>query len=179
MINVKHVKRFISSVGRRRRFATNNELFELDAIPAPGSPFHIAIPCHDLKLARHFYGTVLGLTEGRRSEDKWQDYSISGHQLVCHFVGNDYRCIDYTNPVDGDEVPVPHFGLVLNLSEFNAFAERLQNANVKFIIPPTKRFEGKPGEQMTMFFKDPSNNNLEFKSITNSNYLFARYNVKV
>jgi hypothetical protein len=74
--------------------------------PAPGSPFHYAFPVHDLQIAKEFYGKVLGCTEGR-SSTKWQDYSLHGHQIVAHWVGNDYRCQDYYNPVDGDEVPVP------------------------------------------------------------------------
>lgn len=102
---------------------------------------------------------------------------ITGHQIVCHWVGDDYKCIDYYNPVDGDEVPVPHFGLALTEDQFHALAERLRNAGVKFIIEPHLRFEGAPGEQWTMFFKDPSNNNLEFKAMTKVENLFAKYNV--
>ena len=106
----------------------------------------------ELKPARQFYGGVLGLKEGRRSESKWQDYSLFGHQIVCHYVGSNYRCIDYFNPVDGDEVPVPHFGIVLQESEFHALSKRLEQAKIQFIIPPHKRFPGQPGEQWTMFF---------------------------
>ena len=102
---------------------------------------------------------------------------IIGHQIVCHWVGDDYKCIDYYNPVDGDEVPVPHFGLALTEDQFHALAERLRNAGVKFIIEPHLRFEGAPGEQWTMFFKDPSGNNLEFKAMTKVENLFAKYNV--
>lgn len=91
--------------------------------------------------------------EGRRSENKWQDYSLWGHQIVCHYVGESYRCTDYYNPVDGDEVPVPHFGIVLPLEVFQALAAKLQSHGVKFIIPPHKRFPGQRGEQWTMFFK--------------------------
>ena len=146
--------------------------------PAPGQPFHLAIPVHDMRLARNFYGGVLGLEEGRRDDEKWQDYSIGGHQLVCHYVGKEYRGSDYWNPVDKDDVPVPHFGLALpSREQFDLLAKRLVAHNVKFIIPPTLRFAGKPGEQMTMFFKDPSNNNLEFKTMTNHSYLFKRYNI--
>mmetsp|Transcript_4252 Transcript_4252/g.9121 ORF Transcript_4252/g.9121 Transcript_4252/m.9121 type:complete len:234 (-) Transcript_4252:92-793(-) len=147
----------------------------LDA-PAPGSPFHYAFPVHSLDEAKDFYGDVLGCAEGRSSE-KWQDYSLHGHQIVCHWVGNDYRCVDYYNPVDGDEVPVPHAGLALTVEQFHALAERVREAGVKFIIEPHLRFQGAPGEQWTMFFKDPSGNNLEFKAMTKVENLFAKYNV--
>jgi extradiol dioxygenase family protein len=124
------------------------------ADPAPGSPFHYAFPVHSLDAAKEFYGNVLNCEEGRSSE-KWQDYSLHGHQIVCHWVGNDYRCVDYYNPVDGDEVPVPHAGLALTVNEFHALADRVRKAGVKFIIEPHLRFQGAPGEQWTMFFKDP------------------------
>ncbi len=117
------------------------------------------------------------MTEGRRSEDKWQDYSLDGHQLVCHFVGENDRCQDYFNPVDGDEVPVPHFGLVLTEPQFMSLWEKLKAHDIHFIVPPHKRFEGQPGEQLTMFFKDPSGNNLEFKVMSKPENLFAKYNV--
>lgn len=96
---------------------------------------------------------------------------------MCHYVGESYRCIDYYNPVDGDEVPVPHFGLVLTEAQFHALRERLESHAIQFIVAPHKRFAGQPGEQWTMFFKDPSGNNLEFKAMTNPDYLFAKYNV--
>lgn len=144
--------------------------------PAPGSPFHFAFPVHDLDLAKEFYGNVLGCKEGRSSE-KWQDYSLNGHQIVAHWAGNDYRCKDYYNPVDCDEVPVPHTGLALTVQEFHDLAERLKKHGVKFIIEPHLRFKGMPGEQWTMFFKDPSGNNLEFKAMTHPENLFAKYNV--
>jgi uncharacterized protein len=144
--------------------------------PAPGSPFHYAFPVHDLELAKQFYGQVLGCAEGRSSE-KWQDFSLNGHQIVCHWAGDNYRCQDYYNPVDGDEVPVPHAGLALTVEEFHALAARLVEHGVKFIIEPHLRFEGQPGEQYTMFFKDPSGNNLEFKAMTKPENLFAKYNV--
>jgi extradiol dioxygenase family protein len=141
-------------------------------------PFHLAIPVHDMTLTREFYGGVLGLTEGRRHEDKWQDYSFFGHQLVCHFVGATYRCSEYFNPVDGDEVPVPHFGAVLTSKEqFDGLIARLEKAKVQFVIAPTLRFAGAPGEQWTCFFKDPSNNALEFKYMSKPENLFAKYNV--
>ena len=120
---------------------------------------------------------MLGLEEGRRAEHKWQDYSIHGHQLVCHFVGSEYRCPDFKNPVDGDEVPVPHFGIVLTVDGFHALANRLRSHKVQFIIEPHLRFVGKPGEQWTMFFKEPSGNNLDIKAMTTPHNLFAKYNV--
>jgi len=167
--------------GRARQISgsvvASSSSFKIDADPAPGNPFHLAVPVHSMEEARNFYGNILGLKEGRRSQDKWQDYSLFGHQLVCHYVGEDYRCNDYYNPVDGDEVPVPHFGAVLNKEQFDTMATNLKEAGTNFIIPPTLRFEGAPGEQWTMFFKDPSGNNLEFKHVTNPQYLFARYDV--
>lgn len=120
----------------------------------------------------------MGLPEGRRDGDKWQDYSLNGHQLVCHFVGSDYRCPDFYNPVDGDEVPVPHFGLAVDDAAFDALVEQFNSNKIKFIIQPHTRFEGMPGEQKTMFLKDPSGNNLEFKSMKNPENLFARYDIK-
>ncbi|KAL7449865.1 hypothetical protein ACHAWC_001873 [Mediolabrus comicus] len=144
--------------------------------PAPGSPFHYAFPVHSLDEAKQFYGTVLGCKEGRSSE-KWQDYSLNGHQIVCHWVGDSYRCVDYYNPVDGDEVPVPHAGLALTVEQFHALAKRVRDAGIKFIIEPHLRFKDAPGEQWTMFFKDPSGNNLEFKAMTKMENLFAKYNV--
>lgn len=122
--------------------------YETLSDPAPGSPFHHAFPVHDLELAKQFYGNVLGCQEGRSSE-KWQDYSLHGHQIVCHWVGNDYRCQDYYNPVDGDEVPVPHFGLALTVDQFHELADRVRMAGVEFIIEPHLRFHGMPGEQVS------------------------------
>jgi extradiol dioxygenase family protein len=150
--------------------------FEIWAQPAPGSPFHYAFPVHNLELAKHFYGTVMGCEEGRSSE-KWQDYSLYGHQIVAHWVGDDYRNLDYFNPVDGDEVPVPHFGIALSVEQFHELAERLKKYGIAFIIAPHLRFEDDPGQQWTMFFKDPSGNNLEFKAMTKPQNLFAKYNV--
>mmetsp|Transcript_3110 Transcript_3110/g.3254 ORF Transcript_3110/g.3254 Transcript_3110/m.3254 type:complete len:191 (+) Transcript_3110:103-675(+) len=161
----------------RGRNFVNRTIRNFGAKPAPGSPFHLALPVHCMKEARQFYGGVLGLQEGRRSENKWQDYSLNGHQIVCHFVGKDYRCQDYFNPVDGDEVPVPHFGLALNLPQFKELSVRLRNSGIEFIVEPHKRFVGQPGEQWTMFFKDPSGNNLEFKAMTTPDNLFIKYNV--
>mmetsp|Transcript_45974 Transcript_45974/g.121517 ORF Transcript_45974/g.121517 Transcript_45974/m.121517 type:complete len:157 (-) Transcript_45974:21-491(-) len=136
-------------------------------------PFHLAIPVHDLAAAKQFYGGILKLPEGR-SSDRWQDYNLFGNQLVVHWVGKQYRGVDYVNPVDGDEVPVPHFGACLLADEFDALAANLRARDVKFVIEPHLRFEGQRGEQKTMFFKDPSNNNLEFKAMTNPDYLFEK-----
>lgn len=151
--------------------------FVCDALPAPGQPFHLAIPVHNIEVARKFYGQTIGCVEGRRSDDKWQDYSFYGHQIVCHYVGESYRCQDYYNPVDGDEVPVPHYGVVLDFEKFHALADKVRAAGIKFIIEPHLRFQGQPGEQWTMFFKDPSGNNLEFKVLSKPENLFAKYNV--
>jgi len=159
----------------KRHLSSETNYIKL-AEPAPGSPFHLALPVHDLEIAKDFYGRVLGCAEGR-SNEKWQDYSLNGHQIVCHWVGNNYRCADYFNPVDGDEVPVPHFGLALTEDEFHNLAERLKKFGIEFIIEPHLRFQGQPSEQWTMFFKDPSGNNLEFKAMTNIDNLFAKYNV--
>jgi uncharacterized protein len=160
------------------RDASTTSEYETLSEPASGTPFHYAFPVHSLAAAKEFYGTVLGCQEGR-SSDRWQDYSLHGHQIVCHWVGDDYRCIDYYNPVDGDEVPVPHVGLALTVDEFHDLAKRVQAHGVKFIIKPQLRFAGQPGEQYTMFFKDPSGNNLEFKAMINPKNLFAKYNVPV
>ena len=97
---------------------------------AHSSPFHLAIPVHDLAVAKQFYGDLLGLREGR-SSTKWQDYDFYGNQLVCHWVGNDYRGREFFNPVDGDEVPVPHFGACLEDTAFETLAERLRNGGIK------------------------------------------------
>ena len=150
--------------------------WEIRAHPAPGAPFHLALPVHCMDAARAFYGGILGLEEGRSSV-KWQDYSIYGHQLVCHWAGDDYRCVDYYNPVDGDEVPVPHFGLQLTLPELQDMVKRVEAAKIPWVIKPHQRFKGMPGEQWTCFFKDPSNNNLEFKAMGKRELLFAKYNV--
>ena len=136
-------------------------------------PFHLAVPVHNLQKAKDFYGKVLGFTEGR-SSTKWQDYNFFGNQVVCHWVGEKYRGADYYNPVDGDEVPVAHFGACLMSKEFDTLAARLTKHKVKFIIKPHLRFKGQRGEQKTMFFKDPSNNNLEFKAMSNPDYLFEK-----
>lgn len=119
----------------------------------------------------------MGLSEGRSSA-KWVDYSLEGHQIVCHLVSSDYVGPEFYNPVDGDRVPVPHFGLCLTVEGFHSLAARLQEHGVKFVIEPHLRFQGQPGEQYTMFFKDPSGNSLEFKAMTTPSNLFAKYYVE-
>lgn len=143
---------------------------------ATPTPFHLAFPVHDLDAARAFYRDLLGCQEGRSSKT-WIDYNLGGAQIVCHFAGADYRARDYFNGVDIDMVPVPHFGLCLTVPDFAALAERVKAAGVKFIVEPHVRFPGAPGEQWTMFFKDPSGNNLEFKAMIKPENLFAKYYV--
>jgi extradiol dioxygenase family protein len=134
-------------------------------------PFHLAFPVDDLAAARAFYGGLLGCREGRSSE-RWIDFDFHGHQLVAHLV--DRPAADRANnPVDGEDVPVPHFGVVLDPSEWRALAERLTAAGTTFIIAPTTRFAGQPGEQSTMFFTDPAGNALEFKAFADPAQLFA------
>jgi extradiol dioxygenase family protein len=135
-------------------------------------PFHLAFPVHDLAAARAFYGGVLGCREGR-SADRWIDFDLYGHQIVAHF-DPDMQTTGLTNPVDGHGVPVPHFGIVLELADWHALAQRLEAAGIAFGIPPYIRFKGKPGEQATMFFRDPSGNALEFKAFADLGQLFAR-----
>jgi extradiol dioxygenase family protein len=135
------------------------------------TPFHIAFPVHDLEAARHFYGTVLGLPQGR-SSDTWIDYDLFGHQIVAHHKLG-MVAANHHNAVDGHDVPVPHFGVVLEWSAFHAFAAKLSAAGIAFVIEPYIRFRGEPGEQATMFFLDPSGNALEFKSFRDPAKLFA------
>ncbi len=136
------------------------------------SPFHLAFPVHDLTAARAFYGGLLGCPEGRSSAE-WIDFDFFGHQLVAHLApeecGN--RC---TNDVDGHQVPVRHYGVVLPMPDWHALAERLRGLEVKFEIEPQIRFKGKVGEQATMFFLDPSGNALEFKAFEDPDQLFAK-----
>jgi uncharacterized protein len=135
-------------------------------------PFHLAFPVDDLAAARAFYGGVLGCPEGR-SADEWIDFDLCGHQIVAHLAPEAVRA-RATNPVDGEDVPVPHFGLVLAMDEWKALAERLESAGVEFVMPPTVRFPGQPGEQATMFFRDPAGNALEFKAMADPAKLFAK-----
>jgi len=134
-------------------------------------PFHLAIPVDDLAAARRFYGELLGCPEGR-SAAHWVDFDLHGHQLVAHLAPGAIRA-RATNPVDGEAVPVPHFGLVLAMEEWSDLADRLQAAGVEFVIPPGVRFRGEPGEQATMFLLDPAGNALEFKAMANPANLFA------
>lgn len=135
-------------------------------------PFHLAFPVDDLAAARSFYGEVLGCPEGR-SSDRWIDFDLMGHQIVAHLAPEAVRA-RASNPVDGEDVPVPHFGIVLEMAEWRLLADRLVAAGVDFVIPPTVRFEGQPGEQATMFFLDPAGNALEFKAMANPANLFAK-----
>jgi uncharacterized protein len=135
-------------------------------------PFHLAFPVDDLAAARTFYGGLLGCAEGR-SADEWVDFDLYGHQIVAHLAPETVRA-RATNAVDGEDVPVPHFGLVLTMDGWKALAERLESAGVDFVIPPTVRFAGQPGEQATMFFRDPAGNALEFKAMADPAKLFAR-----
>jgi extradiol dioxygenase family protein len=134
-------------------------------------PFHLAFPVHDLAAARAFYGGLLACPEGRSSA-QWIDFDFFGHQIVAHLAPA--RSGDAAvNHVDGHGVPVPHFGAVLAMSEWRALAERLEVAGVDFAIPPTIRFAGQPGEQATMFFRDPSGNAIEMKAFEDPAALFA------
>lgn len=133
------------------------------------TPFHIAIPVRDIHEAREFYGNTLGFPEGR-SDDTWVDYNMFGHQFVCHLnpmIGKDGKVELHHNPVDEHQVPIPHAGVVLEMDEWKKFADRLKKKNIQFLIEPYIRFKGKPGEQATMFFLDPSGNALEFKAFSN------------
>ena len=139
-------------------------------------PFHLAFPVHDLDAARNFYGALLGCREGRSDRD-WIDYDFYGHQIVAHVApaavaaraaGED------RNAVDGEAVPVPHFGVVLPMDQWQALADRLTGAGLEFVIEPTVRFKGHPGEQATMFFRDPSGNALEIKAMADPDKLFAK-----
>lgn len=136
------------------------------------TPFHIAFPVNDLGAARRFYGEVLGCPEGR-SDDRWIDFDLFGHQIVAH-LSDRPRPAQSGNAVDGHDVPVPHFGVVLPPAEWTALAERVKAAGVRFVIEPCTRFAGEPGEQSTMFFLDPAGNALEFKAFADIGQLFAR-----
>ena len=133
-------------------------------------PFHLAFPVTDLNLNKSFYVDVLQCGVGRAS-DRWIDFDMFGHQVVAHLV-DDQEGID-TNPVDGDNVPASHFGVILTWEQWHLLRDRLKNNDIKFIIEPKIRFEGQPGEQATMFFLDPCGNALEFKSFKDDNQIFA------
>ncbi len=134
--------------------------------------FHIAFPVDDLAAARHFYGAVLGCPEGR-SDDHWVDFNLFGHQVVAHLVASRPNR-PTTNPVDGDDVPVPHFGLLLRPDEWRLLSDRLISAETRFVIEPHVRFVGQPGEQSTMFLLDPAGNALEFKAFADDDMIFAK-----
>ena len=136
-------------------------------------PFHIAFPVSDLAAARDFYTNTIGCTEGR-SSDHWIDFNMFGHQIVAHYKAADATAKATSNPVDGHDVPVPHFGVVLPWDQWQALADRLKAANTQFVIEPYIRFEGEVGEQATMFFCDPSGNALEFKAFKDPTQLFAK-----
>ena len=138
------------------------------------TPFHLAIPVHNLSKCREFYKKILGCKEGR-SSDHWVDFDFFGHQLVIHYKEKSIEEVDKnTNLVDGKDVPVPHFGVVLEWNTFQELSIRLKSKNVKFTIEPYIRFKGLPGEQATMFFKDPSGNAIEFKSFKDFNQIFKK-----
>ena len=134
-------------------------------------PFHLAFPVHDLAAARAFYGGVLGCREGRSSES-WIDFDLGGHQIVAH-LDPAAKPVAVANAVDGHDVPVPHFGVVLTMEDWQAMADRLEAAGTRFGIAPHIRFKGQPGEQATMFFRDPSGNALEFKAFADDAMIFA------
>jgi len=136
-------------------------------------PFHLAIPVDDLENARMFYGKTMGCAEGR-SDTQWVDFDFFGHQLVCHLdtqPGANGEVLK--NPVDGHGVPVPHFGIVLDMDTWSEARDRLISAGIEFVIEPTIRFQGQVGEQATMFFRDPAGNNLELKAFASLEQLFA------
>ncbi len=135
-------------------------------------PFHLAIPVSNIGKARDFYGNVLGFEEGRSSE-KWIDWNFYGHQLVTH-EDKTMQNNNVHNPVDGQQVPIPHFGVVLSIDDWNLLAEKLKSIGTKFLIEPYTRFKGEPGEQATLFFLDPFGNALEFKAFNNLESLFAK-----
>lgn len=134
--------------------------------------FHLAFPVDDLAAARAFYGGLLGCPEGRSGDD-WVDFNFYGHQIVAYHVPGEARR-RITSPVDGDDVPVRHFGAILPLDDWQRLAARLRAAGIGFIIEPQVRFAGEIGEQHSMFFLDPSGNALEFKAFRDLNYLFRK-----
>ena len=133
--------------------------------------FHLAIPVSDLDRANDFYVNILGCSKGR-SSTKWIDFNFYGHQLVCHEVKKSVN--KNSNDVDGNNIPVPHFGIILDWDQFQKLSANLQSKNINFIIEPTIRFKGKVGEQAIMFLKDPSDNAIEFKSFRNNDEIFKK-----
>jgi extradiol dioxygenase family protein len=134
--------------------------------------FHLAFPVRDLAEARRFYGDLLGCPEGR-SSDEWVDFNFYGHQIVAHLAPDEVSQ-SATNAVDGDNVPVRHFGAILPMEEWESLADKLKNANTLFVIEPHVRFKGQVGEQATMFFLDPCGNALEFKAFGDLSQVFAK-----
>lgn len=132
--------------------------------------FHLAFPVHDLEAARAFYAGLLGCPVGRESS-RWIDFDFHGHQITAHLVASLEH--EAANPVDGDRVPARHFGLILERPEWDALAARLRDAGTPFLIEPRVRFAGRPGEQATLFIRDPSGNALEFKSFANEGQIFS------
>jgi len=137
------------------------------------NPFHLAIPVKDLKVMRAFYKDIIGCTEGRNSEH-WVDFNLFGHQLVIHQKSDFKVPKPLSNPVDGHDVPIPHFGVVLDWDVWTQLADDLKEKQVEFVIDPYIRFEGQVGEQATLFFLDPENNALEFKAFKNIDQLFEK-----
>ncbi|WP_069163367.1 VOC family protein [Nocardia altamirensis] len=142
----------------------------MTVLDSPIPRFHLAMPVDDLDAARHFYGKVLGLPQGRSAET-WVDWNLHGHQFVTHLAPARPQGIH--NPIDGHDVPVPHFGLILTIPHFHELAERLRAAGTEFVIEPYVRFAGQAGEQWTMFLLDPAGNALEFKAFTDDSQVFA------
>ncbi len=142
----------------------------MSVLDSPIPRFHLAVPVDDLDAARRFYGEVLGLPQGR-SSDTWVDWNLHGHQFVTHLAPG--RSPGIHNPVDGHDVPVPHFGLVLTVERFHELAGRLRAAGTTFVIEPYVRFQGQTGEQWTMFLHDPAGNALEFKAFADDAQVFA------
>ncbi|MGH8397926.1 MAG: VOC family protein [Gammaproteobacteria bacterium] len=134
-------------------------------------PFHLAFPVKNLEEARRFYAGLLGCPTGRES-DRWIDFNFFGHQIVAHLAPSESDAA--TNLVDGEDVPVRHFGVILEWDQWHTLADKLKKAKVKFIIEPSIRFKGQVGEQATMFLKDPSDNALEFKAFRDINQIFSR-----
>lgn len=139
---------------------------------SPITPFHVAIPVYNLSECRTFYREILGCEEGRSSEH-WVDFNLFGHQLVIHYKPRSEEML-HANPVDGKQVPVPHYGVVLPWETFQDFSRELKGKGVDFIIEPYIRFKGQVGEQATMFFLDPAGNALEFKAFKDISQLFAK-----
>ena len=154
-------------IGNARRGRQNAAMADL-------TPFHIAFPVDDLDAARRFYGDTLGCPEGRSAEGEWIDFDLFGHQIVAHKVEGPARGVAANSAVDGHDVPVPHFGVVLDLGRWKTLAERLKHRGVQFVIEPYVRFKGETGEQATMFFLDPAGNALEFKAFADFSQIFAK-----